>query len=291
MDVLKEVHSEHKADLASRRQTAGEAAVKESKAKASVKRRYNPDRFDEFVDKANFTDSRLNRDELRKVIQKHVDRGILRTNQDVERAIGSIAKSHEKEIKSGKSLVDKKTGEDRMLPHHTAESWLSGKKETRTSFEANLKSTAATTGINERDLKQAADDLWASKYAEMERRNQILSDIKKQHGITAKDVSGERGSEDSDSIQGLDDVAAQVAAEYPELGIERTDNDAADKLFHLIQKGPEKLPLKSSDEFMQEVLQSMGAEDGDPFEEKPIDHPDILNAALNRINQGIYGEF
>jgi len=295
MDILKEVHAEHKADIASRKQTAGDATVADSKAKSTTKRKANSDQYDHYLGKSGFTDSRLDPEEMKKAIQEGVDSGTLKTNQDVQRALASSAKDHDKKLKSGKNLKDA-DGNDTQLPHDTLRQWLKGKYAksgggTRTSVESKIRETAASTGINEKDLKLAADDLWTAKYSDMERRNRILSDIAQAHGLDKKRLHGEKGAEDAASIEGLDKAAQSISFEYPELGIDRDDTNAADKLFQLIQKGPEKLPLKSSDEFMQEVLQYMGADEDDQFTEKPIDHPDILNAALNRVNQGIYQDF
>jgi hypothetical protein len=135
---------------------------------------------------------------------------------------------------------------------------------------------ARGAGLRPADLHQLAADIVAHDAANVEDRKKMLRDARSaldhrsgaHRTIAASQGRGGRAIEDASQVRGLDEVAEQMAAEYPHLFHGRGHLD--DQLFEMLS-GRSPVPIAEGDAYEQafdHLHQEVKAEDVVPFERR-----------------------
>lgn len=290
--LLKQVHEEHKAKVNESREASPEQA--EISLEKKVKhRKTSPEKVRAAIEKNQSEfGSGFDPVAMEKVINDAVSRGTLQTNRDVSRALKSAAAEHREKMPLISEGNDPKTGKPirrNMVPHEVMEKWLAKKhsksedKGGNRSWTTVKKEYSKALGMDEKEFESVADEYMEFKHGEDEHYNSLIGQYYPSNaGVIQAIRKQSKGYEDA--FIGIDLKVERAANEHPELGI-HSEQDLLDA----IRQGKRKIPAKTSDEFLDGLVDYVSKTRGspdDPLEEKPMHHPDIVHEAARRMTSG-----
>lgn len=170
---------------------------------------------------------------------------------DKQHSGGVPVKVHRGQIVSGpKQLTGRKLAE------------IADKKRPDSKVVEAIRKGASEWKVNKRELREAVEYVHGMRHSAVQEREKAKAAVRKMTGLTAGDVSRlENAGKDYTAIKGFDEVAREIAGQFPELGLgggyeggsNYDDTDYASAVWDLLREGKVAGPAKHDTSLVDEA--------------------------------------
>lgn len=132
-----------------------------------------------------------------------------------------------------------------------------------TKRRQSIRGAAKAYGVDADELSKMVDEMWPEIRQQVQEREEFKQLVRQRMNMTEADVARiENGYRDYSTVHGIDDVANELAMDYPQWFGSENDNPS-ETLWELLREGKRELPAKHDDEVVDQAARRLAEMGGD----------------------------